>query len=153
MSRVIKFRAWDKSRNEWYGASNPESLTFYGFHVFGECTLLCSPSCEDLQHLVIEQFTGLLDKNGIEIYEGDIVETPYLFNVDEYSTYDGSTIGLYRGVVSFRPSLGFFQKNVVRQEHDGDTHTEWHRNKDLPNVIQSRCSVIGNIHENPELLK
>lgn len=69
MSRDIRFRAWDRKRNEWYNASNPAELTFYGFAIFGECTVLCTPPSEDWKDLEITQFTGLLDKQGKEIYE------------------------------------------------------------------------------------
>ena len=154
MSRVIKFRAWDSLRSEFYKAwENDGASPYIGFHLFGECTLLCPPRIEDLQHLVVDQFTGMLDKNGVEIYEGDIIETPYDFPVSEYSSYSGSTIGLYRGAVGYRPSCGYYQKQVIRQEHDGDDHKAWIKNKILHRIIQSRCRVIGNIHQNPELLK
>ena len=64
MNRSLKFRAWNKKTKEWHGASDPNNLTFYGFHIFGECALLCAPKVEDLQYLEITQFTGLRDKNG-----------------------------------------------------------------------------------------
>ena len=82
MSRNIKFRAWDKKRNEWYGESNPNILTFVGFAIFGECTLLCTPKVDDLMDLEITQWTGRADKSGVDIYEGDILRHDSLRGVD-----------------------------------------------------------------------
>ena len=78
MSRVIKFRAWDKLRKEWYKASENGGFSPYiGFHVFGECTLLDSPRITDLQHIELQQFTGLTDIGGVDIYDGDLLNVFY----------------------------------------------------------------------------
>lgn len=80
------------------------------------------------------QFTGLTDKNGVKIFEGDIVE---------YTTGDKSRIG--RVFFSdFRASF------AVTAGKNGSARI----NNDLFNYIQNRncVTVIGNIYDNPELI-
>lgn len=80
---------------------------------------------EDLKNYVLMQSTGLKDKNGKEIFEGDIID---------------STDGFLTGVVEFRVSLGMFVSELV----------EYNNFERLCNVASSR-KIIGNIWEHPEL--
>lgn len=73
----------------------------------------------------IMQSTGLTDKNGKEIFEGDIID---------------STDGFLTGVVEFRVGLGMFVSELV----------EYDNFERLCNVASSR-KIIGNIWEHPEL--
>jgi len=111
----FKFRAWlaDQSRYLTFDFSN--MIDYIAVMDF-----------ED----VVEQFTGLKDKNGVEIYEGDILE-----NVgDQFSDLKGETIFMviYQGsgfVMKYKTGT-FFMSSL--------THL---------------YKKIGNIHENPELLE
>lgn len=75
--------------------------------------------------LVLMQSTGLTDKNGKEIFEGDIID---------------STDGFLTGVIEFRVSLGMFVSDLV----------EYKNFERLCNIASS-SKIIGNIWEHPEL--
>ena len=75
--------------------------------------------------LVLMQSTGLTDKNGKEIFEGDIID---------------SEDGILSGVVEFRPDLGMFVSTLIK-------YNNFER---LCNVADS-VHIIGNIYTNPEL--
>ena len=118
MSREIKFRVWFPC-----GKPNPfmsRALSIYD---------ISTPTGVD--HVVL-QYTGLKDKNGTEIYEGDIANTGYGVDVIEYS----DTI-VFDGSGGCHP--GFYFKNEISE-------LQYHMDMDT-------CEVIGNIYENPELLE
>lgn len=85
---------------------------------------------------IVEQYTGLKDANGKEIYEGDILT----WHSNIYRKHDWEGFVLYRGA-------GF----AVQESDKSYSSPEWLDcacRKDA-NIIE----VIGNIHENPELLE
>lgn len=113
--KTIKYRAWDKFNSCYWYSENYEILGEYfikmQFLIDGENTL------------IYEQFTGLKDKNGKEVYEGDIIN---LEDVICPVTWDD----------------GGFQ--MITSKNQGKSA-----------LIQDRVrhfEVIGNIHENPELI-
>lgn len=123
MAREIKFRAWDKEEKEYY--YDVEDTYDYrcsgrGCYAdsFGE--VLAHP-----ERYEVEQYTGLKDKNGKEIYEGDIL------HIHDHILGD---------FVVVWHNLSWTIKRTVGYES-----LRVHKSED--------CTVIGNIHENQELLK
>ncbi len=127
MNREIKFRVWDIELHMWINNIG-----------MGKDNTLCKGT---EKRFAVMQYIGLKDKNGNEIYEGDI-----LCN-DEYQTWE------WRGVVKF--SHGVFGaewlSNVKSQSMVGSWGQK-HNLRKLDDDIIERQIVIGNIYENPELL-
>lgn len=140
--REIKFRAWDKELEMMAYSDQHNSKdydVFYEFNFWRGDTLKCTAtesyddcwgdsqeSITDLDNIM--QYTGLKDKNGKEIYEGDIIK---------YDTIDFITYNLVKwGKVEF---------SFLKKQLDGTIHRTTYQG------LSKYGEVIGNIYENPTL--
>lgn len=136
MKREIKFRAWDKKNERMWDIET--------WHIADEYVDLIEPgkSIADINaerfwrkqsEIILMQYTGLKDKNGKPIYEGDIVHG-YDQEPDRDDGYIGSSV---TDVVNFKYGAFWI----------GDS---WYKVMVMtPPIVE----IIGNVHENHELLE
>lgn len=120
--REIKFRAWLSAQSK----DPTEGIMFLPEEVYyvSQDSANCDGDIMSFEDgLILEQFTGLHDKNGKEIFEGDIVKNKFIFG---YVFYDEKRAQF-----------------MINDERCGEQ-----------DYAEGFCGVdvIGNIHENPELL-
>ena len=141
MKREIKFRAWDKVHECYLYDVQGAYDTLGGCVKYenGESADYdeeCFDGFLDNKQYIVEQYTGLHDKNGKDIFEGDIVRYT--------AWHDGEPTGVFQGEVVYSGDLGMASFDI-RLDHDGEIDRAV-----LPAI---GVEVIGNIHENPELLE
>lgn len=133
---VPKFRAWDDARDEYF------EVRSLSFPVSSNDKLGIVATAGDQTaygpNMILEQYTGLKDANGKEIYEGDILATS--------SKIAGKRITDYLKVDWREDYAGFFcgEKPLYA------CLNEWDNDIKYP---QTFPEIVGNVHENPELLE
>ncbi len=123
MSRVIKFRCWNAFANHMHDWN--EMVEKNKIHLLSN----------ENNSYICEQFTGLTDKNGVEIYEGDVL----------------SGISKVFMVVVGDVCISEY---LDCEEYMHGKHFGWNvTGIPLVDLINDGLVVIGNIHQNPELIK
>ena len=123
MSREIKFRIFDKGDNKMKYADIEHFDDMFGFRF--EHKSFEADGEPDMIELM--QSTGLKDSRGIEIYEGDIIKKTY-----------GASIPVF--------TVAWHDARAMFIQHDGYNEALFH-------LAPANMKVIGNIYENPDLLK
>jgi len=160
MAREIKFRGKSKADGKWVEGAyfdlhhNDERKHIHHFIIPDGTPIPKERPIGEIQVEIdletLGQFTGLFDKNGREIYEGDILRKNTFVDNDFTETYlDRDTIG----VVRILPSCGTTICNCIVYETD-DPYEEKKMKERIKraHVVGKRCEIIGNIHDDPELL-
>lgn len=129
--RTIKFRGKRVNRREWVYSTESFVQTDEGI-----CMGLYNEE-KDVIPDTVGQFVGLYDKDGKEIYEGDIL----------------AVVGIPFGVVRWHEDGYFFIDDSTGGVVPNDTYRALGEMIRFFNRTEIAYSVIGNIHDNPELLK
>lgn len=124
MQRQIKFRAWGKANKHMYDGLHLGLYHSATGNFFSKIDKVLSTG--GLDSIEIMQFTGLLDKDGHEIYEGDIVK-----NNDRVWEVYWDEAGYWAMAIIVPPNMRTGRNNVDAENSE----------------------IIGNIYQNPELIK
>ncbi len=136
MKREIKFRIWDKQTGmffeptyeAWGGRLEDISITLSGRLLRRTLKFPAEDESMFPDRYELMQFTGLKDKNGVEIYEGDIIK---------WFVYDL----IREGIVQYIDNYGGYDMKHFKDDYH--VCCDW---------LRGDYEVIGNIYENPELI-
>ncbi len=145
--RQIKFRAWDSVNKKMWNSNN--IVVGDGVFLYGGNNLETLVHTYTLKHdFIAQQFTGLLDKNGKEIYEGDVIKVWDLerggceqVGEHDIETCEECSDENYLCTQEIKFNCGWFCS-----EDKGDYCPPL-------NEDYLELKIIGNIYENPELVK
>ncbi|HRP30484.1 MAG TPA: YopX family protein [Agriterribacter sp.] len=158
--RQIKFRCWNKSRKKMYYPADQYapafelafSEGFWGVNAWSQGGEWLDKVAHSEDGDSLMQFTGLTDKNGKEIYEGDLVKANWLV---ELGITELDCTGI--GIVEWDENNPCFYLHLIKPYKSGIQQDMTYEETDLPifnDGYDERYSfeIIGNIYETPELL-
>lgn len=124
--REIKFRAWDTEKKKMHNVYRLDLVN--QFAAYENNVERYGPPDSEYFHAKLMQYTGLKDKNGVEIYEGDVV-----------TARERSDKGSFKGYVSF--TNGQYWVNYIDYESYYVTLNQLH------GAVYEPIEVVGNIYE------
>lgn len=138
-TRIIKFRAWDKKHNKMlYGVSTGTVKVWDENAPLLSQESSCSEDCE------FERYTGLKDKNGKEICEGDIISQTVIEGLQDgyYPKYE----------VFWDEDFYTWGLKDIAGDDGNDTELSIFARRGT-NGASKEVEVIGNIHQDKDLIK
>jgi len=157
VSRVIKFRVWDKYRSRWY--TSPKELLWgqSGYReLYGDSNAYLGSMYRidqeifssdnstydkyDRDRFLLEQFIGLQDKNGKDIYEGDIVRVQGWAMPCVVTYHFGGFVCSYSWIVKDKDKEERVETANISMAY-------------FAGAYLGHIEVVSNIHENPEMIK
>lgn len=160
---MIKFRVWDKEHKRMLNIEtlalsfSPKgvltSIYTYGPDFSNDPEIIGDDE-PDLDSVILEQFTGLTDVNGKEIYEGDIIQYSdhfYEYSIGGATDREAEYIG---NVVKNNGAFGI----LINRISNTDAHINHYNAKEFVPFCEfedPEADVLlkGNVHANPELLE
>jgi uncharacterized phage protein (TIGR01671 family) len=166
MNRAIKFRAWSKVYNEMlydHFALTTDGTPYPLNYLCGDYAIANSEEVEGLlkrnhdidypvvmdfavfahEDLILMQFTGLLDKNGKEIYEGDVVK---------YTEHPDYTLPSFVAEIAWDADYAAFVYLKPVPWEPYHVHALFSEHDEILHDVLGHMEVIGNIYENGSLL-
>jgi uncharacterized phage protein (TIGR01671 family) len=132
--REIKFRVWDEKHHQW----DTSPINFYPNELAVK------------QGRVIQQFTGVKDKNGRDVYDGDIVSFKYTVGDFAWESMDDEARDINKEMMGkpYICNVVWCELNCGFMMVDGSVESSHIR---FPMLYAKTGKVIGNIFENPKL--
>lgn len=125
---IPKYRAWHKTKKIM---SEVKKINFWSEEL--DAVAFAEKHFEDVK---LMQSTGLFDKNGKEIFEGDIV-----------------TDGEFARIVQYHQTLGFYMFDEEGNERFFSDSATLEDFEEDAKIVSEILEIIGNVYENPELLE
>ena len=142
MNREILFRGWSKKENEWlYGRYTEDTIHTQPPSVGDGCIEWWGYIVDEES---VGQYTGLKDKNGKRIFEGDVVETPLQRAVVKYKSGCFYLIGIHKD--KYEKIYNKVGSYLLDGTLKGVQGSKW-------DGITTVLKIIGNVYNYPELLE